>query len=322
MGSFEHFSQRIIPTESFATLQEFQPDSEGLYMHGSSDENRSIVLLSHMHNHNLYSAFIEDSSADDERFVLDFNGNSYSFGMYSQSEQDTLWKILNSKVIYLDITGLSHHIWALLLASALRSDQSIRMLYVEPEEYTRSQTTANLYDLSNEYEPIRELPGFDMLQQPGENYCYVPILGFEGLRFNIATNSIGPPRNKIFPVVGLPGFRPEYPFEAFVANQPTLDATSDYVYSDVKYVDAGCPFSLYYAMQDLADANVDDVFKIALLGTKPHALGAVLYMIFNDNKVQLLYDFPRKKQGRTSGIGRIYVYHISFFVSLLFAPAE
>ncbi len=75
-------------------------------------------------------------------------------------------------------------------------------------------------------------------------------------------------------------------------------------------------------MQDLAEAHTNDTLKIALFGTKPHALGAVLYAIFNEDRVQLLYDFPKRKPGRTAGIGRIYVYHVSFFVSLLTTAAE
>ncbi|MET4107662.1 hypothetical protein [Hymenobacter sp. UYP22] len=322
MERFDQFSQRIIPTESFSTLQEFTPESGGLYLYGSSDENRSVILQLHMEKSNLSNALLEDDEADIDNFILTYKGNRRTLGLYNQSEQDAIWQEFNSPVVYIDITGLSHHIWAVLLASALRVSQPIRMLYVEPEEYSRSQTTANLYDLSNEYEQMRALPGFDMFQQPGEQYCYVPILGFEGIRFKIATIAMGPPRNKVYPIVGLPGFRPEYPFEAYVANQQTLDDASDFVYNKIKFVDAGCPFSLYYIMQDLAEAHNNDTLKIALFGTKPHALGAVLYAIFNEDRVQLLYDFPKRKQGRTVGIGRIYVYHVTFFVSLLTASVE
>jgi hypothetical protein len=193
---------------------------------------------------------------------------------------------------------------------------------VEPEEYSRSQDTAHLYDLSNEYEGIKDIPGFAMLQPTGENFCYIPILGFEGARFSIATTKVDPPKDKTFPVVGLPGFRPEYPFEAYVANRRTLESTSEWIYSNIKYVDAGCPFCLFYAIQDLANQHKNDILKIALLGTKPHALGATLYAIINDNKVQLIYDYPKRKPGRTTGIGRIYLYHVSFFISLLAASTE
>lgn len=320
MEPFEQFSQRIIPTEVFYELTDFQPDINGLYLFGSSDENRSSILLSHVTSNGLYSAYLEDGEG--ETFLLNYQEEIHPFGLYNQDEQDTIWEKLGAEIIYLDITGLSHHIWAVLIASAIRSQQHIRVLYVEPEEYSRSQDTANLYDLSNEYEAIKELPGYSMLQQPGANFCYIPLLGFEGARFSIATTAIDPPRTKVYPVVGLPGFRPEYPFEAYVANRRTLDSASDWVYSKVKYVDAGCPFCLFYAIQDLAIQNSLDILKIALLGTKPHALGAVLYALYNEGKVQLLYDFPKRKPGRTAGIGRIYLYHVTFFLSLLSASTE
>ena len=50
---------------------------------------------------------------------------------------------------------------------------------------------------------------------------------------------------------------------------------------------------------------------IAPLGTKPHAIGAILYAIKNDERVELLYDNPYRNVHRTNGVGRVLVCNVS-----------
>ena len=50
---------------------------------------------------------------------------------------------------------------------------------------------------------------------------------------------------------------------------------------------------------------------VAPIGTKPHAIGAILYAIKNPTKVELLYDNPKRSVQRTEGIGKILVCDIS-----------
>ena len=82
----------------------------------------------------------------------------------------------------------------------------------------------------------------------------------------------------------------------------------------MRFATANDPFSLYYLLQDIADENRDDLLKIAPIGTKPHALGAVLFAITNPQKVELVYDHPIRKAKRTQGFSRLLVYHVSTFL--------
>ena len=50
---------------------------------------------------------------------------------------------------------------------------------------------------------------------------------------------------------------------------------------------------------------------IAPIGTKPHAIGAILYAIKHMAKVELLYDNPIRSVHRTEGIGRVIVCNVS-----------
>lgn len=53
---------------------------------------------------------------------------------------------------------------------------------------------------------------------------------------------------------------------------------------------------------------------LAPIGTKPHAIGAIIFLINKKEvgvNIGLTYDFPKKKENRTDGIGNIYEYLIS-----------
>ena len=54
---------------------------------------------------------------------------------------------------------------------------------------------------------------------------------------------------------------------------------------NVRFADAACPFRLFYALEDIAAVHSSSVMKVGLLGTKPHALGAVLYALARANQV-------------------------------------
>ena len=52
---------------------------------------------------------------------------------------------------------------------------------------------------------------------------------------------------------------------------------------------------------------------VALVGTKPHALGAIWYSIVNPSSTEVMFDFPIKKKDRTRGIGTIHIYDFGVF---------
>ena len=48
-----------------------------------------------------------------------------------------------------------------------------------------------------------------------------------------------------------------------------------------------------------------------MIGTKPHAVGAVLFYLDSPSDVELVYDHPVRKADRTMGTSRVCVYNIS-----------
>jgi hypothetical protein len=224
-----------------------------------------------------------------------------------------LMDALPGSSIYLDITGLSHHVWAPLLRVALTTGKLVRAVYVEPAEYRFSETPTEgeIFDLSEAILGISPLPGFTSLAQPrhADSVCFVPLLGFEGNRLQYVLEMVQPPGQKVIPIVGVPGFRPEYPFYTYMGNRSALEG--NLIWSRIRYAKANCPFSLFYALEDISTLYPDELLKIAPIGTKPHALGAVLYALYASRAVELVYDHPVRKVNRTVGSANIHVYDVS-----------
>jgi hypothetical protein len=53
------------------------------------------------------------------------------------------------------------------------------------------------------------------------------------------------------------------------------------------------------------------MLRIAPIGTKPHAIGSILFAINNPDIVELVYDHPVRKKQRTEGTARLHAYHVS-----------
>jgi hypothetical protein len=198
------------------------------------------------------------------------------------------------------------------LRAALRAGQhEVHVLYTEPEEYKPKEVSLEgaFFDLSEETSKPYPLPGFAKLaEQPSFDAWFVPLLGFEGFRLSRLLDQLEPAPGKTLPVIGVPGFRPEYPFHTYHGNQIALQETKSW--KEVRFASANCPFSLFYLLEDIAADHPDDLLQIAPIGTKPHALGAVLFYLTRPGSVELVYDHPLRKKGRTQGKARLLDYHV------------
>ena len=218
--------------------------------------------------------------------------------------------------LYVDMTALSHHVWAPILRVALAQKRVTRVIYIEPEDYVRtaSGVEGEIFDLSERINGVAAIPGFVSLRDEFEDQpCFVPMLGFEGKRTAYVLEQVQPLGNKIYPIVGLPGFRAEFPFFTFESNMRMLQDTQ--AWKNVRYAAAHNPFSVYDTLSEIHDANPGSLLKIAPLGTKPHALGAFLYALRSGKIVEFVYDFPIRKTNRTVGVGKVFLYRVSEFMS-------
>jgi hypothetical protein len=202
-----------------------------------------------------------------------------------------------------------------LIAVALDVKRDLRVIYVEPINYKYSEfpLKGDIFDLSETIDGIAPLPLFASLREPKNgDVCLIPLIGFEGPRFAFIIEQVEPPGGKIFPIIGVPGFRIEYPFHAYHGNQRKLEETSSW--KNVRYARANCPFQTFYVIDEIAQKSKSSLIKIAPIGTKPHALGAILYALAAGQGVEIVYDNPKRKRGRTDGTNRFLVYDVSDFM--------
>jgi hypothetical protein len=306
----QEVNKRPLYTESFESFYDFVPDSRSAYISGVTEESRSA----HSPEWEERAKGVEFIPVIDQQaasVTVRQAGMDWVFPLRSRRSLIDFWARVSSQLVYLDYTGLPHHIWAPLIQSGLAAGKTIRAVYVEPAEYRRSDTPreGEIFDLSERITGIAPIPGFASLQEPREEFVFVPLLGFEGTRLAFLLEQVQPPGGKIIPVIGVPGFRPEYPFFTYIGNRPALSSTK--AWRDVRFAKANCPFSLFYVLEEIAQRWQNHVIKIAPIGTKPHALGAVLFALAFGSIVELVYDHPIRKEKRTEGSDRVHVYHVS-----------
>jgi hypothetical protein len=294
----------IFPADSYVLPE------PSVYVSGRSGEDRSqhaADLASRCPG----SRFVDVEEVNTGTIAVTDGAGRTEVSLRSSSALTDFWSAY-SLPPYLDITGLTHPTWAALLRGAFMAGIDIRVVYVEPTRYrfNRIRTEGELFDLSVKFEGIGPLPGFLSLAEPAdEEVVFVPMLGFEGPRFSMVLNHVEVPRDRILPVIGVPGFQPEFVFYAYQGNRLPLQETESWM--AVRYAAANCPFSAFYALEQIGAHHEAAFIRIAPVGTKPHGLGAVLFALAHPERVELIYDHPVRRQGRTAGTARLLVYHVA-----------
>jgi hypothetical protein len=222
-----------------------------------------------------------------------------------------LGSVLGAGCVYLDITGLLHHVWAPILKTALQACSEVKVVYFEPERYKPhpSPSSTSQFDLSSGFRGVEPIPGFANLVGPpmDSKTLFVPFLGWEGPRARQVAMTLDPIPHTI-PIIGLPGFRVDYPQVTVASNQDFL--AENFAGKNVRFANASCPFEAYSALVDIRRDNPGSYLYVAPLGTKPHAVGAVWFALEHPQDTELMYDHPIRPTDRTGGVGTAHVYRM------------
>ncbi|MBN1458869.1 MAG: hypothetical protein JXA57_04985 [Armatimonadetes bacterium] len=302
--------ERPVFTRLFEGIEQvpFEPDS--LLIRGDSVEDRSRYPTgwdADTTGVTVLDIVEENPSA----IVANIEGNRIKAQLRSEREILDLLRTRPVDMRYLDITGLPHHVWAPILRGIRTLGTPCSVLYAEPVDYRRSltPTEATIFDLSERIRGIAPIPGFASLARAGDDDAlFVPLLGFEGARLAFVLEAVQPKNDSICPIVGVPGFRAEYPFYTYLGNGVPLKESG--AWSNVRYARANCPFSVYQVLSEVSNHWPGRKIVIAPIGTKPHALGAVLYCLDHPDTTELVYDHPVRKATRTAGTWTICVYDL------------
>jgi len=217
---------------------------------------------------------------------------------------------ISNREIFIDITGLAHHVWMPIVKASLESRATVKCIYTEPAAYrlNRHPRPGEFYDLSEEVRGLLPIPTFSRLpSRRQEPSILVASLGFEGVRFRFIVEKIEPDERNLIPVVGVPGFEVSYPFESYEGNAGVLSTSRSW--QRLEFADAACPFAMIETLRGIRDRHRGHPIQIATIGTKPHALGAMLFSL-SDPDCELLFDHPKKRRSRTSGKSKVHLYNL------------
>jgi hypothetical protein len=304
---------RPLPTTRYDDAKEFLVPPGSVYVAARRGEERTEHAIA-LQQRSPGAEFLEVIDQSRSSFML--AGSDAPVALRSPSELAAFWQALDeNQQCFVDITGLDHSVWSALISTGLDLNRRVEAVYVEPASYKANKISVpsrDIFDLTESFEGLFPLPGLARLASPRESeFWFIPLLGFEGRRFSYMKDQVAPLGRHTIPVVGVPGFQPEFVGYAYHGNQEAL--REDDVWQDVVYATANCPFSLFYLLEDLGRELPGGYFKVATIGTKPHSLGAVLFARQNPTQVEILYDHPVRKKERTSGNARLLVYHLHAF---------
>jgi hypothetical protein len=172
------FSSRPLLTETLADVDAFVLKERSLLVYGCSPEDRSVYSddwLARLVDVDVCRIEIQDATQ------ISVAGQTGFIALRSEKQLAGLWKTGRYRLIYIDITGLSHHVWAPVLRSALSTGIQVRAVYTEPFDYrfNKAPTEGEIFDLSERIQGVAPIPGFTSLTDVAEDdVCFIPLLGF------------------------------------------------------------------------------------------------------------------------------------------------
>jgi len=314
-----HVSLEPAFTRHFEDPNDFVPESGSAYIYGETGEPRS-AFANQLRNRNadqvLFIRVTETARGVVEADLIP----GAPLSMRSLVDLRKLIETVGRRRVYVDITGMAHSVWAPIVKSALAEGMDLRAIYFEPKRYTVSlaevekdaRRRGETFDLSETYEKPSPLPLFASLDTtPDDQVLFIPMLGFEGPRFEHILNEMQASPGLTYPIIGAPGYLPHYPIDTFVENAQALLKWN--IQGNVRHAQSNCPFSAYYTIGRISGVEHGRHCRIALLGTKPHALGGVLHAIRNPESSELVFDHATRKKGRTEGVSRCLVFGLRAF---------
>ncbi|RSZ58218.1 hypothetical protein HF313_00515 [Massilia atriviolacea] len=175
-----------------------------------------------------------------------------------------------------------------------------QIIYVEPRDYTQpvGGESFALSELISGYHPI---PHAVVDLSSDEVEAGVFFLGYEPERMARALSEYQMIVEKTVKVVfGVPAFQAGWELNAIVPHLPMLSEQSGF---DVAYCSANDPGSAFDCLQRTRNSlSRGSKMFIAPIGTKPCGIATAVFASLFPNEAGILFDHPRKKSKRSSGV--------------------
>lgn len=184
-----------------------------------------------------------------------------------------------------------------LLASGATS---INIIYVEPAEYTREGMGAELFALSEPTRGYVAIPNAIVDLASEEVEAGVFFLGFEPERLDRALEEYQMIASKYVKVVfGIPAYHPGWELDAIIPHITALESHK----LQLDYCSANDPEAAFETLERTRDMlGTDKRMFVAPIGPKPCGIASAIFASVYPEQVGLLFDHPRRKKKRSSGV--------------------
>lgn len=276
---------------------------DSLYLYSVDMEDRSEMCVTQLATKSPDTVFVElEYLSEDIVRVPDLNE---SFKLKSDIEIIGLIERYGKQRVYLEVTSMSSRLAAPILKRALGLDKEVHVIYAEPDAYDPDVFRQHglFENHPKQYGGIKPLPGLASMVDDDDRFLFVAMLGFEGGRFAYLYDCMQPMEDRVLPVIGVPGYRIEYPFVTFWGNQSALLRSR--AKENIRYAAANSIVDAFLLLKRLFEENHEKRMVIAPIGTKPHCIAAILFAIKQDKNVEVVYDNPIHNVKLAEGLGAI-----------------
>lgn len=187
-----------------------------------------------------------------------------------------------------------------------------RIMYVEPGEYAhsgKSSSGALDFSLSAIRQGYEGVPMLSLELDSNSINKVVFFVGFESERLSSACEEQPITTSKSYLVFGVPPYFAGWEIRSYASNIRCLNEYDLNGY--IRYCAADNPQAVIDVLMDIqSDVHDGERLFLAPIGSKPHGIGALIFLASRQFDIGLLFDHPVKKADRTSGVGSVHFYDI------------
>lgn len=285
-------------------LADFKIEERSLYLFEHDAEERSYACAEIIRANQADIAVVEVEYVEkDEMHVVGSSAPNIPLG--SQKAISDLVQSYGFGRVYIDVTGMNVRISAALLLRLTSMGVETHVVYTEPKKYLSEQfhKEGEDHEWAGEIDDIVPLPGFSNIANPSDEFIFCVFLGFEGGRFAHMLHEMQPVEDLTIPVFGMPGFKIEYPYNAYWSNRKGLKETESA--ANVKYASANSIVDAYMLLNRILKEGKNMKMIVAPIGTKPHTIASIAFAITHFENVEIAYDNPKRTEPRAEGVGLI-----------------
>lgn len=245
------------------------------------------------------------SAPKSSRVQLSFNVDDMSLTVGAETQPSDMAAELLSKYdcrnVVLEATTLGFaELFCATNALLSNGATSINIIYVEPAEYTRDGKGAELFALSEPTRGYAAIPNAIVDLASEEVEAGVFFLGFEPERLDRALEEYQMIVSKHVKVVfGIPAYHPGWELDAIIPHLPALEGHK----LQPDYCSANDPEAAFECLERTRETlGADKRMFVAPIGPKPCGIASAIFASVYPNQVGLLFDHPRRKKKRSSGV--------------------